>query len=143
MTKHNHDPQRSKNPTRLRDLLITQPDDDIISDDIANDAEITSDAERDMMPPENRNQTNEMQYNRSPIPAEDATLTSPADIRDDMADDALGDNRDDIRTQRYEGDDVLYGDAESDFDREYFDNEDEHEYYDEPKKADYHPDKWA
>jgi hypothetical protein len=37
-------------------------------------------------------------------------------------------------------DEVLYGGAESDFDREYWDNSDAHEYYDEPDKEGYHPD---
>lgn len=37
-------------------------------------------------------------------------------------------------------DEVLYGGEESDFDREYWDNPDEHEYYDRPERGGYHPD---
>lgn len=62
-------------------------------------------------------------------------------VAQDTSDETLRDDLTELQDAEHTPEDVLYGDAETDFDREYFDNEDEHEYYDSNDKAKYFDDK--
>lgn len=57
----------------------------------------------------------------------------------DMSDEVQREQLDDIRKRDIESENVMYGSDETNFDHEYFDNEDEDEYYDDPDEPDYHP----
>lgn len=57
----------------------------------------------------------------------------------DMSDEVQRDQLTDIRKRDIESENVMYGSDDTNFDREYFDNEDEDEYYDDPDEPDYHP----
>lgn len=81
---------------------------------------------------------------RPPMPEETIDETALPSTPADLADDVQEEQIDELNVDRLMDDDnganqALYGSTETDYDREYYDNEDEHEYYDEDDPG-YHPD---